>query len=385
MKCVNTFLTHSAIAYITLLILAGAGQPAWAGARWPLWENYAARFLNDQGRIVDHDAADRTTSEGQSYALFFALIANDRPRFGQILTWTDQNLAKDGLSSQLPAWLWGKETGGAWRVLDGNPAADSDLWIAYTLLEAARLWEEPALRAIGLSLANRILKEEVLDIPGLGPMLIPGPIGFHSKPDFYQLNPSYLPLQLFLRLATEMPGTAWNAVAEGVPLVVRGSAPKGFAMDWIAYRPPSGFTLEPGPAAAPVASYDAIRVYLWAGMLDVKTPHRQAILNSLQGMLGYLRAHGAPPAEVMENGAVKDPNGGPGFSAALIPYLRALNEAAILEGQTERLRSQLNPHTGLYGTRPRYYDQNLALFSTGWTEKRFSFDSVGKLRVTWRS
>ncbi len=385
MRHANPFLAQSAAAFLALLVVLGAGRPAWAGRRWPLWENYAAHFLNEDGRIVDYDAGNRTTSEGQSYALFFALIANDRARFGRILTWTDQNLARQGLSRQLPAWLWGKESDGGEGVLDNNPAADSDLWITYTLLEAARLWEEPALRAVGLSMANRILKEEVLDIPALGPMLLPGPSGFHSKPDVYRLNPSYLPLQLFLRLSAEMPGTPWKTVAERVPLVVRGSAPKGYAMDWVAYRPHSGFTLEPGPAPLPVASYDAIRVYLWAGMLDPETPHRQAILNSLLGMLPYMSARGAPPAEVLESGVVKDPNGGPGFSAALIPYLRALNERAILEGQTARLQSQWNSHTGLYGTRPRYYDQNLALFSTGWTEKRFSFDPVGKLRVAWRS
>jgi endoglucanase len=156
-------------------------------------------------------------------------------------------------------------------------------------------------------------------------------------------------------------------------------------MDWIAYRPPSGFTLDSDPASPALASYDAIRVYLWAGMLDQGTPHRQAILDALQGMLVYISSRAAPPAELTENGAVKDPNGGPGFSAALIPYLHALHQPVTLEGQAQRLRSQLNPRTGLYGARPRYYDQNLALFSTGWTEKRFSFDPDGKLRVPWRS
>ena len=36
---------------------------------WPLWHCYIENFLDPQGRILDHDAGDRTTSEGQSYAL----------------------------------------------------------------------------------------------------------------------------------------------------------------------------------------------------------------------------------------------------------------------------------------------------------------------------
>jgi endo-1,4-beta-D-glucanase Y len=32
-------------------------------------------------RVIDRQGGDRTTSEGQSYGLFFALVANDRARF----------------------------------------------------------------------------------------------------------------------------------------------------------------------------------------------------------------------------------------------------------------------------------------------------------------
>ena len=47
---------------------------------WPLWESYAKSSFDGQGRIVDHSAGDRTTSEGQAYGMFFALVANDRAR-----------------------------------------------------------------------------------------------------------------------------------------------------------------------------------------------------------------------------------------------------------------------------------------------------------------
>jgi endoglucanase len=38
----------------------------------------------------------------------------------------------------------------------------------------------------------------------------------------------------------------------------------------------------------------------------------------------------------------------------------------------------------LYGRPARYYDENLALFGTGWMERRFRFGREGELEVSWR-
>jgi endoglucanase len=366
-----------------LLMLSNPFERVCAAERWPLWTSYKARFLSDGGRIIDPDLGDRTTSEGQAYALFFSLVADDRDDFHHILSWTEQTLTKGGLSKSLPAWLWAKDGKGSWQVPDWNAASDADLWLAYTLIEAGRLWKEPVLRATGISLAGHIFQEEVVDISGLGTMLLPGPQGFRRQPSTYLLNPSYLPVQLLLALSGQIPDGPWEAIASATPQVVRSSAPKGFEMDWMAYRPGSGFMTQPAPTAPPLASYDAIRVYLWAGMLDPQTPHRKELLDAAPGMLRYLRTHGQPPAEVTEDGVVKDPNGSAGFSAALLPYLDSLNESGLRAKQERRLRSEWDPATGLYGRPLHYYDQNLALFGTGWMEKRFSFDRYGNLSVAW--
>jgi endo-1,4-beta-D-glucanase Y len=45
---------------------------------WTLWDSYSARFIDAQGRVIDPQGGARTTSEGQAYALFFALADNDR-------------------------------------------------------------------------------------------------------------------------------------------------------------------------------------------------------------------------------------------------------------------------------------------------------------------
>src|SRR6201998_1993085 len=155
---------------------------------WPsLWRSYVGGFMDNQVRVIDHDAGHRTTSEGQAYGMFFALVANDRSRFDGLLRWTEQNLADGDLSAHLPAWLWGHGKDNQWRVLDSNSAADADLWMAYTLLEAGKAWNEPRYKKLGTALAHRIAAEEVVQVPGLGTTIAPGRTGFQHDSS-YRLN-----------------------------------------------------------------------------------------------------------------------------------------------------------------------------------------------------
>ena len=110
-------------------------------------ERLSARFIDAQGRVFDPQGDQHTTSEGQAYAMFFALADNDRATFDRVLAWTQANLANNDLSTHLPAWLWGKDKDGQWKALDPNSASDADVWMAYTLIEAGRLVEQPGLYA----------------------------------------------------------------------------------------------------------------------------------------------------------------------------------------------------------------------------------------------
>jgi endo-1,4-beta-D-glucanase Y len=360
------------------------------GSQWPLWHAYQGRFIDAQGRVFDPVGDQRSTSEGEAYALFFALVANDRTSFDRILGWTQANLAQGDLGTHLPAWLWGKAADGSWKALDANPASDADVWLAYTLEEAGRLWKAPAYTSLGQRLAAQVAQKEVVDLPGFGPMLLPGPVGFaHGKS--WTLNPSYLPVFVFERLARADAAGPWRAIADRIPLLVRQSARHGFAMDWVEYLPGDGFapaTLR-GPAAvnqqngASVGSYDAIRVYLWAGMLP-EGAARKALLDALPGMSIYLTTHDAPPEKVSADGVPGEQSGPVGFSAALVPYLRAFSGVSKASAkQLIRMKSELNS-SGLYGKNQAYYDQNLALFAAGFMEDRFTLGPGGELRVGWK-
>ena len=346
-------------------------------ADWPLWKSYSSAFMDNQIRVIDRDAGDRTTSEAQAYAMFFALVANDRPRFDGLLRWTEINLASGDLSAHLPAWLWGKGPKKDWGVLDSNPASDADLWLAYTLIEAGKAWSEARYSSLGTAIAKRIADQEVTEIQTLGTVLLPAPTGFH-RGDSYRLNASYVPLQLLVLLAQELPDGPWQRIADRVPALVSNSAPHGFATDWIEYKSNGN------PLPSPVGSYDAIRVYLWAGMLDPATPGRDLLLKALSGMTAYLHANPVPPEKVRQDGSVQSPKSPVGFSAAVLPFMSAVGEKDIENQQLSRVKSEINPGTGLYGNPAKYFDQNLSLFALGWRERQFWFDSRGNLKLSWK-
>ncbi|MBN3793029.1 cellulose synthase complex periplasmic endoglucanase BcsZ, partial [Burkholderia sp. Ac-20353] len=241
-----------------------AGTSAGAGtgcvAAWPRWDAFKREFVSADGRVIDVGSADsRTVSEGQAYGLFFALVANDRPAFDRMLAWTENNLAQGDLSAHLPAWLWGRAADGAWRVLDANAASDADLWIAYALVEAGRLWRERSYSARGALLAKRVLDDETATVPGLGVTLLPGPTGFRLAPDQWRVNPSYSPPQVIRGLGARLPDDRrWAALAASTGRVLLDTAPKGFSPDWALFRAGAGFA--PDPSTHAESAYNAIRV-----------------------------------------------------------------------------------------------------------------------------
>jgi endoglucanase len=410
---------------IVVLLLAAATAGCRQGP-WDLWNAYSAHFINEDGRVVEHSAGDRTTSEGQSYALFFALADNDRARFDKILSWSNNNLAAGDMSKKLPGWQWGKAPDGQWKLLDTNPASDADCWFAYTLIEAGRLWKNPGYSETGRQMLALIAKQEVADLPGFGSMLMPGNTADWVHNNVWTLNPSYLPLFQFQRFAEVDPAGPWGGIAMNIPRLVRQSSPKGFAMDWVNYIPNDGFypapppgpnppppqagdpakpqqaattgkpsgtdtasqtTAQPPPnTKQPMGSYDAIRVYMWAGMVDGTGRTREDLVNSLSGMGGYLSNpdRTAPPEKVSAQG-IPEPQDGPvGFEAALLPYLWVRADLARVAAQQRvRMSAQRNPDTGLYGKQPVYYDQNLVLFAIGYLDSRFRFGPRGELKVEW--
>ncbi|NML30096.1 cellulose synthase complex periplasmic endoglucanase BcsZ [Paraburkholderia antibiotica] len=358
------------------------GAAAGACGNWSAYRSFVARFMQADGRVIDFSTANQqTTSEGQSYAMFFALIDNDRASFDKLLAWTRSNLAGnqfDARNVRLPAWLWGKKTDGSYGVLDPNSASDSDLWIAYDLLQAGRLWREPTYTKLGQALAARIAHDEVVDLPGLGPMLLPGPQGFRNG-NVTRLNPSYLPLSLLRALAHDAPDGPWAKLAENSYQFVKTVSPQGFAPDWAAWQ--SGqFVVD--PKTGDVGSYDAIRVYLWAGLASPADPLAKPWLAVLGGMRAKVAQNGFPPEKVASTTGASSGEGPLSYWGALAPYFKALGDERGLGLARARLAAL---DAGVPGREPLYYDGVLGLFGTGFIDGRYRFDEAGRLVPAWRN
>lgn len=371
-----------------LLPTALAQDACTTAAAWPLWERFTQRFMQDDGRVIDYATAQQhSTSEGQSYAMFFALVARDRVRFDKLWAWSIANLAGGDIGARLPAWQWGRKPDGSWGVVDANPASDANLWFAYTLAEAGRVWREPRYTDQARTLLARVAAEEVADLPGLGPTLLPAPNGFAlSGPNgrTWRLNPSYLPVPLLRAFERLDPQGPWKGVGASFQRMLQSTTPQGFAADWVAYAVPEGAahgTFVVDPDKGDTGSYDAIRTYLWAGMTPAGDAMAPLLRRRLGGMAGALRTAAVPPEKVQTATGQLQGQGPAGFSAALLPYLRALGAKAALQAQQERVRTQLlEPPPG--NPLP-YYDQVLGLFGTGWMEQRYQFLPSGRLQLRW--
>ena len=374
------FLAHS--------VVGGFGAPATGpdATAWPLWAHFAETFVTKDGRVVDHTASGITTSEGQAYALFFALLADDRQSFSRLLAWTRNNLAAGDLTTNLPAWKWGQASDGSWGVIDPTPASDADLWLAYTLLEAGRLWCEPTYVHEGNALVARIAADEVTDVPELGQMLMPGPSAyFVLDKKVWRLNPSYLFLPALRRLAALAPDGPWAGVVASTVRLFSEAPVLGYLPDWIAFEPAKK-TFVPDPVKGGTAGFDAIRLVLWAGLLPAGDSATRTLQATLSGPLADWVKTGRVPVRIDLTKAPPEPtpeSGPPGYYAALLPLADRKGTA----DDVTRLRVLLatRKRNGLYGTPPAYYDQCLALFGEGFVERRYAFSAEGRLEVKWES
>lgn len=345
---------------------------------WPDWQKFSDRFIQADGRVIDITFDRKSTSEGQSYGLFFALVANQRSQFDTLLKWTSDNLAHGQLGSQLPGWLWGLRDDGRWAIKDENSASDADLWLAYTLLEAGRLWRAPEYAVLGRQMLTLIKRHEIVQAGAAGPVLLPAPFGFKLDQGRWRINPSYLPGFMFRYLAGADPQGPWQAVWDNYLRMAPRIFSAGFAPDLFIVD--AAGVVTPDTERSPSGSYDAIRVYLWAGMSGRGS---QDMLKWLSPYAGLIRRFGAPPENINPlDGTVRKSDYLPvGYSGAVLPFLSAIHDRASLEKQLTRLHSVAEqPHQA---TTSNYYDQVLILFGKGWLDSQYRFDAQGRLQPRW--
>lgn len=391
-----SLLKRMALATLGAMMFAGGAQAQTCD--WPLWQNYAKRFVQDDGRVLNSSMKPtESSSEGQSYAMFFALVGNDRASFDKLWTWTKANMSGSDIGQNLPGWLWGKKADNTWGVIDQNSASDADLWMAYALLEAARVWNAPQYRADAQLLLANVERNLIVRVPGLGKMLLPGPVGYVHPGGLWRFNPSYQVLAQLRRFQKERPNGGWNEVAESNARMLADSAsnPHGLAANWVGYRATSANTgvFVVDPFSDDLGSYDAIRTYMWAGMTAKGDPLAAAMLKSLGGISRATAASvtGFPPEKihVLTGEAEKNKGYTPmGFSAATLAFFQARGETALAQLQKAKVDDALNKAlapSAPDSAQPIYYDYMLSLFGQGFADQKYRFEQDGTVKLSWEA
>jgi endoglucanase len=356
--------------WVTLSCAHAACVPA---GDWVAWSAFRAAYLQSDGRVIDRSRPDQATvSEGAAYSAFLALVADDRRTFDAVERWVRDNLAAGDLTQRLPAWRWGHGEDGRWDVLDAHSASDADLWLAYDLLEAGRLWRDERLSRLGEHLARRILDEEVATVAGLGPVLLPGPAGFVSEDGHVRVNPSYAPPFVLARLAAV--DERYRALAKTSGAILDASVAHGFVPDWVDVGPDGAIHSASGDAGR--GSYDAIRVYLWVA-LSASSAEKTRWTARLKPVATTIFAAHWPEWVDPRTGAYGG-RGGRAHAAAWLPLMKLVAPARYAQ-----LRASLTRPPQIDRDGRRYYGDVLGLMALGAVDGRFGFTVDGRLQRRW--
>lgn len=222
------------------------------------WGTFREQFVEASGRVVDTGQRGISHSEGQGYALLFAVHYDDRRTFEQVWQWTARNLqVRD---DALLAWRWDPQKS---AVTDRNNAADGDLLVAWALARAGQKWKVPdytaAARRIAQDVRNKLLRKVAH-----GLVLVPGVDGF-EKPEGMTVNLSYWVFPAMPELARVDPAPEWDELAAtGIAMLGYSRFGRwGLPPDWLKL----GELVVPGGNPPQRFGYDAVRIpvhLVWA-------------------------------------------------------------------------------------------------------------------------
>ena len=240
-----TQVRHLALAAFAWCALAGGARAADAD-----WESFKQSFVEPAGRVVDNGQDRISHSEGQGFAMLFAVHYDDRAAFDRLWQWTQKNLqVRD---DALLAWRWEQGRG----ATDRNNAADGDLFVAWALVRAGDKWKSAELSAAGKRIAQDI-RTKLMRRTAHGLVLLPGLEGF-DKPDGMTINLSYWVFPALRDLDRADPAPEWEELARSGIAILRYSYFGRWRLppDWLKL----GEKVAPGGQPPERFGFDAVRI-----------------------------------------------------------------------------------------------------------------------------
>ncbi len=335
------------------------------------WTIYRQQFIQEDGRVIDYQDSDRSTSEGQAYAMLRAVMINDPTTFDLTLNWAENNLHrlsdKGQPTDQLWAWKWGQAKPGKWGPIDRNFASDADIDAITSLILASRRWNRPDYLDLARTKLRDLWKFSTIAVPGGKRYLLPGPVEAFVLPDrTVYLNPSYFAPYAFRLFAQVDPDHNWLSLVDSSYDALEKSSKVsavGLPSDWIGLDSKTG-KFQPLPPSHPlqsVYSFDAYRVWwrvAWDAAwfqspeaqryLSTATKHLQTQLRSSKPLLARIDLQGKPTVKYEATSQY----------AMLYPALRLIDPDTAEQLLEKKLLPQYKQ--GIWDDQSAYYTQNLA-------------------------
>lgn len=330
------------------VLLGGAGAPFGRSDRaimsdpgaYDQWSSFRARFVTDEGRIIDNANGNVSHSEGQGWGLLFAVSFNDKKTFENIFRWTVAALRRP--SDRLHAWRYTPAT--VPPVADLNNATDGDIFIAAALARAAALWADDEYAAAAEAISRDILARLVRRV-GRRLVLLPAITGF-ERSDGTVINLSYYAFPFLADLARTTLSPQWEPLLnDGLSLITAGRFGEWMLPpDWLLLDHASH--LRPAPGWPPRFSFDAIRIPLWLAW------SRRLPSALYQALHAFWTSRSGPDTPAWIDLAT---NESPSYPAP--PGIQAVMR--LTEASTTHTAPDLPP----IGTATTYYDAALILLS----------------------
>jgi endoglucanase len=332
------------------------------------WAAYKQRFIQGDGRVLDREAEDRSTSEGQAYAMLRALFINDPNTFAQTLEWGEKNLRRKTLRlgrDTLWAWKWGKQPSDRWGPIDPNFASDADIDAAFALILASRKWNKPEYLALAKTKLKDIWELSTEEVAGSW-YLLPGPkAAFVTPQGLLTLNPSYLAPYAFRLFAQVDRDRDWMKLVDSSYQVLEESAKLsqvGLPSDWVAFdRKTKTFqTVSDNTNIKSKYAFDAYRVWwrvYWDAAWDNAPEAKNFLQAHLQHPMQLWRTQQRIPAELDLKGQPLVDYEATSQYAMLYAALRFVDPAMAQDIRQQKLMTQYRQ--GFWDNDSAYYTQNI--------------------------
>jgi len=318
---------------------------------------YKKDYLSKDGRIMDPDRDNVTTSEGQAYMLLMSRALDDRKTFDLVYTWTKNNLSR---KDKLFAWLWGKNKDGEYKILDTNSASDADIDIAFSLLSAYEQWHNKKYLNEAIPIIQAIWDKETRRV---GNYLILMPGVKQATAEKIEINPSYFSPYSFRLFQKYDEKHDWNELIDSSYFYLNAVMAKTKTG-----LPPNWFLINNGQIVIEDSkrgdfSYDAIRTF-WRIYSDYKrTNEKRAIpiLKKVKFFIVEWKTTKKLYVNYQSNGKLRDKDQFIGSIGILIPIIKLYDKKVA----AEIYENEVVPYfadEGFWANKHNYYARNLLWF-----------------------